>query len=480
MAVNQSTPHARRLSYAVIGFACLLVALSCAQALYRLWLPTEGWSYTFPDTNQLNTLFFTQNLLGEPTPIQEQDQLQLINGLPLKDGLTIGGIDDQLQPGMAARYTVLRAGQQLTFAVPLKRWTLAGVVAYKFASLGQIISYSASWVLFGLSIFVLLRRPAEPSARALVLFVAAYLCSSLALTPDGATTQYSAIYPLTTFLTYLIWAPLLAPSLLALALTFPQPKQIVRRAPWLLILPYYGFWLLLLIVGADAIAPIGFGLSGLYFVGSLIAVGHAALTQRDRVSRAQLLWGLGGFLFLLISFMPTYAVVFLKIISPGAIQFIAQGDNTSLDATISSFGPPSFQIMLAIGILRYRLFDIDVIIRRTLVYSALTVTLGAIYLIGVALLQTLFVQLTGQESTLAVAGSTLAIAGLFQPLRTRIQAVIDRRFFRRKYDAAQVLAAFARRAQQEADLDALSADMLGVVQETLEPEHARLWIIRRP
>lgn len=145
------------------------------------------------------------------------------------------------------------------------------------------------------------------------------------------------------------------------------------------------------------------------------------------------------------------------------------------------FGLAVLTIPLAIGIaiLRYRLWDIDVIIRRTLVYAALTLSLGVVYLIGVVTLQALFVRLTGAESTLAVVASTLAIAALFQPLRRWVQTIIDRRFFRKKYDAQQVLEQFARRAQQEADLDAISADLVRTVQETLEPEGLRLWLGRR-
>jgi len=106
----------------------------------------------------------------------------------------------------------------------------------------------------------------------------------------------------------------------------------------------------------------------------------------------------------------------------------------------------------------------------------LTVALGTVYLVSVVALQALFVWLTGQASTLAVVASTLAIAALFQPLRQRVQALIDRRFFRKKYDARLVLAQFAVRAQQDADLDALAADILTTVQEALEPEGAQLWL----
>jgi hypothetical protein len=136
-------------------------------------------------------------------------------------------------------------------------------------------------------------------------------------------------------------------------------------------------------------------------------------------------------------------------------------------------------VVLGLAIFKYRLYDIDIIIRKSLVYTALTLSLGAVYLLSVVTLQAIFVQLTGQTSTLAVVASTLGIAALFGPLRTRVQAFIDRRFFRKKYDTQQVLAQFAQRAQQEADLDALSADVIATVQETLEPEVVKLWLVRR-
>lgn len=136
-------------------------------------------------------------------------------------------------------------------------------------------------------------------------------------------------------------------------------------------------------------------------------------------------------------------------------------------------------IASGIAILRYHLYDIDLIIRRTLVYSVLTLSLAGTYFLSVVGFQALFVRLTGQESTLAVVASTLGIAALFQPLRTRVQAFIDRRFFRKKYDARRVLEQFAARAQREADLEALSADLLATVDETLKPEQATLWLVRR-
>ena len=133
-------------------------------------------------------------------------------------------------------------------------------------------------------------------------------------------------------------------------------------------------------------------------------------------------------------------------------------------------------IAVGFAILKYRLYDIDIIINRALVYGSLTATLVAFYFGGIVLLQRLFVALTGEESTLAVVASTLAIAALFNPLRRRVQAFVDRRFYRRKYDAAKTLASFSSRVREETDLDSLRDEVLGVVRETVQPSHASLWL----
>ena len=140
----------------------------------------------------------------------------------------------------------------------------------------------------------------------------------------------------------------------------------------------------------------------------------------------------------------------------------------------------AFMIPLSIGVavLRYRLFDIDVLINRTLVYGSLTVTLATVYLGSVVATQFLFRTFSGQEQQpqLAVVVSTLAIAALFNPLRHRIQNIIDRRFYRRKYDARQTLSAFSRKLREETDLEQLRAELLSAIRETMQPEHVSLWL----
>jgi hypothetical protein len=171
-----------------------------------------------------------------------------------------------------------------------------------------------------------------------------------------------------------------------------------------------------------------------------------------------------------------FALGVILVLLSGVLNTPAWFDRTANAVFLAT----SEGIIVAIGIaiLRYRLYDIDLLINRTLVYGPLTVALVALYFGGVTTTQALFRTLTSQEELpqLVVVASTLVIAALFTPLRRRIQSFIDKRFYRSKYDAAKTLEAFSAKLRDETDLEALNSELVGVVRETMQPAHVSLWL----
>ena len=191
------------------------------------------------------------------------------------------------------------------------------------------------------------------------------------------------------------------------------------------------------------------------------------LRRAAGVERQQLKWF--AYAVAIYAIATALNVIIIAIDTPRWFEWTANVIFTAAGTTIP--------ISIGIAILRYRLYDIDVIINRTLVYGSLTATLIGLYFGGIVVLQWVFVVLTGQRSTLAVVASTLFIAALFTPLRRRIQAFIDRRFYRRKYDAAKTLEEFGATLRDATDLDGLTEKVTGVIRKTVQPAHVSIWLV---
>jgi hypothetical protein len=277
-------------------------------------------------------------------------------------------------------------------------------------------------------------------------------------------------------------------------LLFPTGRLPSRRWRWLAWLT--AAWMLLTVVtGAFASGallgvlgpienPLGIdGLTGVYatlllFVSPLLTAAAAfslfvRLRRAVGVERQQIKW---------------FAYAAVATVSAGTLaNVIPRVRDTPLWFERAGFVlfvafEPAIPVSIGIAILRYHLYDIDIIINRTLVYGSLTATLLAVYFGGVATTQAIFRTITGHEEQpqLAIVVSTLVIAALFNPLRRRIQSFIDRRFYRSKYDARKTLQAFSAKLREETDLDALSGDLVGVVRETMQPAHVSVWLRSDP
>jgi PAS domain S-box-containing protein len=205
----------------------------------------------------------------------------------------------------------------------------------------------------------------------------------------------------------------------------------------------------------------------LYALGLVAAASPLVRLRRSMgVERQQLKWFAYAVAVLATSAILAYVV-------SESVRVVWLGWASFMLVIASVVGLP---VAVGIAILRYRLYNIDLLLNRTLVYGALTAVLAAVYFGSIVLFQALFRAFTGQESQVAVVVSTLAIAALFTPLRLRIQSFIDRRFYRRKYDARKTLEAFSAKLRIETDLDALSSELIDVIRETMQPTRVSLWL----
>jgi hypothetical protein len=347
----------------------------------------------------------------------------------------------------------------------------------------SLILFAAAPVCLGLAGLLVWRKPGD----LMVLFVSFYLLlygivwvgplDALAglITDTGADSLHSsvnALHPLAFW-----WGTL---TLLAL---FPTGRFVPSWTRWLVLLATLTAPLLVAITVQWFQALPNLWLlwpTLLYMSLTFTAAGYAQVYRYRHVSRPterqQTKWAVSG-LVVAVLLIQVELVLF-------TILFFRWPPHAALPGWTLGFGVLHtldvgvVPLTLTVAVLHYRVFDIDVLIRRTLVYATLTVILGAVYVAGVLGAQAVVQALTGQtgQQPVFIVASTLLVAALFTPLRRRLQAGIDRRFYRRKYDAARTLAAFGATLRTETDLEQLSAQLMAVVQETMQPAHVSLWL----
>ncbi len=470
-------PHFDRSAWLLTAFVVLFLLTDIAQLVYRYTLPTDGWSVQNVGDNAYVWVYGT-NLVGAPSGVLPGDVIQSVDGQVVAGQKShITGILDFIpappnwQVGKTVVITVERGREMVAVSMPVTHWTPWAVWRLNTSDPIQVVNLLGSLVILILVWFIFLRRPEAPSARAL-LMVGSAACSPTisGLLPDGLSMMFNkAAFILSSFFVYATWIALLAPAVLAFTLYFPQPKRIIQRHAWLGLLPFV-FGLIELVglytLRLNDVGVIANDGPAILFAASIISLIHSGFTQRDPTSRAQLRWVIGGFVMTLG--LNLLSIPFYNLNNPVINEILN---------IISGLGGIIIGVSLGIAVLRYHLYEIDVIIRKTLVYTLLTGLLALIYFGSVILLDNLVSALTGQQhSSLVLVVSTLAIAALFNPLRRQIQVAIDRSFYRKKYNAEQALESFNLSIRDQVDLDAMTETLLEVVGRTLQPEFLGLWL----
>jgi len=454
-------------AWLLLIFVALLIFLCAAQLAYRFTLLTDGWHSENQDAACEFTLL--DNVAGAPSALQVGDIVTAVNGEAFDSACWGITLPAGWQAGGTVVYTVRRGSQTLDVTVPVTNWNVETVLARTFGSLAALTGgFSPALLFFALGLFTFFNRPATPAARALLIFSGVFFVQGLsnALPGDlGVRFDPAALYPVS-FFSYAIIGALFGPTLLCFSLVFPRPKAMVARRPWLAVAPYAASVVVLLAVYVFNYAALAFEITMLLIIATIASLAHSAFAMRDAVSRAQMQWGIGG----VVGGLAVALLTFFPSLFPMGDWLQAALGNTF------SLGLMLMGLSLSVAILRYRLFDISLVIRRTLTYSVLTLLLGLVYFGGVVVLESVFRDVSGGASSLAVVVSTLAIAALFAPLRRRVQNFIDRRFNRRRYDAARTLAAFGAHLRDEVELNVLTDQLLSVVDDTMQPTHLGLWL----
>jgi hypothetical protein len=469
---SKPTTRFNRSSLAVLLLALGVISSAIIYLILAYQQPSDGWVY---DARLDGQYIAVGSLVDKLGPLQAGDTLVAIAGepvmstilrpLPAPPGWQIGG---------TAQYSVERGGKLLDLQVRLIRRPLS-VIFRNYELTDTYLLINLLWYLIAFLVFFL--RPRETAARLLLLFSTYWMTMDTIVSADTSPAPY--FYPAGLFGANLVlnslWLLMFA-MIIHFALVFPLRKWPITRHPRLSLVGLYGVPVIgtVLALGSNQISIYNavLGLMVLVVIITLLSTTvHNLRFTHDPVARAQMGWvGLG------ISAPVVAALV--GFIVPSLVPDL-DGSFLISGSWLWHLGSLLLPVCFGIAITRYRLFDIEVIIRRTLVYATLTILLAVVYFGAVTLMQAFISAMGVAQSPLVTVVSTLVIAALFNPLRHKVQDFIDRRFYRRKYDAEQALAQFAITARDEVDQESLTAALVGVVNETIQPEKASLWLIKK-
>lgn len=454
-----------------LGVWVYLMALTIWQAA----LPSDGW--LIEQDVETGRVTFTQPITESPSPLQAGDELLAI------EAYTIQQMDaalytfhppqsDNVAAGRVARYTIRRAERELTVAVPLRRLTLTEIGRQLFGS-GLANLPRVDFVFMGVvALIVFVKQPRHRAAQLLLMSGAALTALATQMFSVGVTINFSYLPVLGVLINP--WPMFVHAPLAHLLLIFPEENPLLRRSPRVFLALVY---LTVPVISAATLAV--YSISGLIPVALLNVIGgliilafpllvmlpslaYTLRTAHAPMTRAQAKW---------------VGVGILGLIVLGNIGWIVPAAGGSdWFWVLSIVGYAQLPVCLGIAILRYRLWDIDLLVRRTLQYTLLSSLLALTYFGLITLSQGVLRTVSPRQSDLGVVVSTLAIAALFFPLRQRVQMFIDKRFYRQKYDAQRVLAEFAATCRDETDIEQLAARLADAVQETMQPTSASVWL----
>jgi hypothetical protein len=449
----------------------LFIILVLANTIGLLRQPGDGWQLDYNQRDQGNHLLV--HFMGDwSTPLQIGDVVTAVDGQPLSSAvqMTPSTPDVEWQAGETVQYTIQRQGGTLHVPVTLHRLDVTGILRGLANTMAEDLP-QWGWVVVGLVLFFL-----RPNNRAARLFLVASTSFAVVAKFGLAATTISLDFapPLSWLFNWIssfFWGWLFFPSLILLLLGFPIPQWPLNRYPRLVPGLIYGIPLAVtaytLLTGLAGLATtLLFVEAALIFGTAVAAIFRVFRNKQDSVVRAQVSWLALGIALSIGGTLIAYLLEYTGVVKTSA----------PLLAIVSWPVTLALPICLAVAILRYRLFDIDIIIRKTLVYAILSGLLALVYFGSVVLFQSMVGGATNEQSPLVIVVSTLIIAALFSPMRRRVQGFIDRRFYRRKVDAQRALEEFAQTARDEVSLEALTAELSRVVQETMQPEQLSLWL----